>query len=548
MNRLSKSLIVRWLFIGILVHISCSSFAQADTVWTRTYTGPNSLFEQAQSVITDDSGNIFVAGITTVDGTDILLIKYNASGDSLWTSRFSGTQVGADDFFLSMVKSDSGFIYIACWSYYVPASYIAFNVIKYSPDGNRIWTRQITGVQGESNGKPSKRLAVDHNGNVYFTGTKNFNFYTMKLSASGDSIWTATYGDAGYTYDDPTSLALDLNNNVFVTGKQWLNGSYDFCTIKYNTNGQQQWVSIYDGPGHNTDYPYALMTDSAGNCYVTGSSFVSNAVNTGFCTIKYNPDGDTLWVRRYDGVPSFFNEPYILVMDHAGNVYAGGNSNLGSPSTGGTGTDFCVIRYSPSGFEQQIYRYNGLGNDEDKLYDFTIDSFGNLFLAGKSNTGDVTYNDFCLVKFNSTGTKLWETFFGNGSGDADQAYAVTTWGTDEIIAAGSVSARFFTVKYHDVLSYVDENNSLLNNEELLQAFPNPFSNNFIVKFYADQPDRFVITLSDIYGKEVFKENTGVVGEGTHYYLLSSLNIPSGIYLMQLQNQSGYTVQMKVVSR
>ena len=116
MNKLSKSHIVRWLLIGILVHVFCISFGQVDTVWTRTYTGPNSLFEQAQSIITDDSGNIFVAGITTVDGTDVLLIKYNASGDTLWTSRFSGTQAGADDFFLSMVKSDSGFIYIACWS------------------------------------------------------------------------------------------------------------------------------------------------------------------------------------------------------------------------------------------------------------------------------------------------------------------------------------------------------------------------------------------------------------------------------------------------
>lgn len=266
----------------LVISFTLTINAQVDTLWTFAYNGTAGSLDGARSLLLDNFGNLYVAGNTASNGMDVILIKYSSNGDSLWSYIFSSGNF-ADDYFLSIVQGDSGFIYLACCAITIQR---AFYVIKLSPDGNLIWTTQIPDMIGESNNKPSKRLKVDNNGNVYFTGTKSFNFLTVKLNSLGDTLWTKSYGNPGYTYDDPSALTIDNDQNVYVTGKQMINGSYDFCTIKYNTNGELKWANNYDGPAHSTDYSYAITTDQTGNVYVCGSSNLDGSSNTDYCIIK----------------------------------------------------------------------------------------------------------------------------------------------------------------------------------------------------------------------------------------------------------------------
>jgi hypothetical protein len=50
-------------------------------------------------------------------------------------------------------------------------------------------------------------------------------------------------------------------------------GITEYATIKYNAAGQEQWVARYNGPGTGSNGASAVGLDSAGNIYVTGSSF-----------------------------------------------------------------------------------------------------------------------------------------------------------------------------------------------------------------------------------------------------------------------------------
>src|SRR5713226_9213604 len=76
-------------------------------------------------------------------------------------------------------------------------------------------------------------------------------------------------------------------------------GFSPFASLPLSAQVQTAWVARYHGPGLNADTAYDLKVDQAGNVYVTGGS--SSTTNYDFATIKYSPDGQQVWVRRYDG-------------------------------------------------------------------------------------------------------------------------------------------------------------------------------------------------------------------------------------------------------
>ena len=99
-------------------------------------------------------------------------------------------------------------------------------------------------------------------------------------SAQVRQAWLARYGGPGddYVY----ALAVESAGNVYVTGQTSGN---DYGTIKYDGNGGQVWLALYDGPGSGGDSAKALAVDSGGNVYVTGRSFGSLSVDNDYLTI-----------------------------------------------------------------------------------------------------------------------------------------------------------------------------------------------------------------------------------------------------------------------
>ena len=58
----------------------------------------------------------------------------------------------------------------------------------------------------------------------------------------------------------------------------------------------QEWVARYDGPANGHDLAQAVAVDDSGNVYVTG--YLASAFFEPFRqTIKYSPQGDTIWTR-----------------------------------------------------------------------------------------------------------------------------------------------------------------------------------------------------------------------------------------------------------
>jgi hypothetical protein len=86
------------------------------------------------------------------------------------------------------------------------------------------------------------------------------------------------------------------------------------------------WVRRYNGPGDFADYGRAITVDNDCNVYVTGSSAQSGSYPNNYdcATIKYDSDGDTVWIRRYNGLDNCDDGAGAIAIDSSGNVLVTG--------------------------------------------------------------------------------------------------------------------------------------------------------------------------------------------------------------------------------
>src|SRR5205807_9296512 len=141
----------------------------------------------------------------------------------------------------------------------------------------------------------------------------------------------------------------------------------DYTTIKYDSAGQQQWVSRYNGPENGDDELHAMAVDSAGNVYVTGWSGINNS-HYDCTTIKYDSAGQEQWVARYNAPSgSGYAAGQAIGVDGSGNVFVAAD------------TPFCVtIKYDAAGEEQWVAEYHG-GANHDFPAAIAVGNTGNVY-------------------------------------------------------------------------------------------------------------------------------------------------------------------------
>jgi hypothetical protein len=336
---------------GILILVNILVFAPSLTAqgvgeaWVARYNGPGNFTDFAFALAIDDSGNIYVTGQSIGSGSDYdyATIKYYAYGDTAWVRRYNG-EANSGDAANALAVDGSGNVYVTGLSIGSGSSY-DYATIKYLPNGDTAWVRRYNGP-GNS-GDLALALAVDDSGNVYVTGYSfgsgsDADYATIKYLPNGDSAWVRRYNGPGNSGDLALALAVDDSGNVYVTGYSAdISSGYDYATIKYKPDGDSAWVRRYNGPGDSADNATALAVDDSGNVYVTGySADISSGYD--YATIKYLPNGDSAWVRRYNGPGDSSDYATALAVDGSGNVYVTGQS-VGS----GSNYDYATIKYAP---------------------------------------------------------------------------------------------------------------------------------------------------------------------------------------------------------
>jgi hypothetical protein len=438
----------------ILLFGSIPTFGQTvDTAWVRRYNGPGSGKDEANKIAIDVSGNVYVAGYSYVDpvsGIDYTTIKYYPNGDTAWVRRYDGPGSGYGDYIYSMVLDNSGNVYVTGASEDIDG--YDYATIKYYPNGDTAWVRRYIGTPGISS-DGAFGIVLDGSKNICVTGwgydsSGNYDYLTIKYDPNGNELWTSRYKGPGNSNEWGRAISVDGSDNFYVTGLIYgAVGSDDYCTIKYYPNGDTAWLRRYNGPGNNIDRPEAIAVDGSNNAYVTGRS-VGDGTMSDYATIKYYSTGDTAWVRRYNGPGNGTDEAYALVVDNSSNVYVTGRSY----SNGVVGFDIVTIKYYTNGDTAWLRRYNGPGNMADHARTIAVDVSGNVYVAGYTE-GAYVYANYVTMKYYPNGDMAWvRTYEGPGNWD-DQIYSIALDGFGNVFVTGRSYASgtdydYATIKYY----------------------------------------------------------------------------------------------------
>ena len=225
--------------------------------------------------------------------------------------------------------------------------------------------------------------------------------------------WASIYNGVSSDTDQVSAIAVDNSGNVYVTGFSKSSGTgKDIATLKYNSEGQQLWVARYNNTNANgDDVPTAIAFDNSGNVFVTGQSEGSSTF-ADIITIKYSSEGTELWNDRYNGEGNDIDGATAIGVDGSGNVVVTGFS-VGAVSS----EDYTTIMYNSSGSRLWIAKYNNpIDFDIDVATSLALDLSGNIYVAGYS-IGTSSLEDVAIVKYNPAGVEQWVSRF-NGDGNS----------------------------------------------------------------------------------------------------------------------------------
>ena len=424
---------MKWCAVCFILLIFSTTYSQnPEELWERFYPStPDTGNFHTNDAAIDLNGNIYLTGYNTslTDGTtEYVTIKFDSSGNRLWTSNYRGDVISKYTQSLAVAVDSSGNVYVTGTE---KGAFIT--TVKYNPKGKQLWSNSyLSDSVIYSSGRD---IIVDNSGNVYVTGTGirsviNYECITIKYNSSGTREWIAFYDDINYQ-ERANAIAIDSIGNIYVTGNHFggLYAGYSFITIKYNSSGAQLWADKANIPdGFNISQ--AIKLDASGNVYVVGSKGYPGTNMNDFVTIKYNSSGVKKWTRTYNGADNLNDQARDLVIDNLGFIYVTGYST----SAGGK-KNFLTIKYDSSGTQQWVQQYNGTENQNDEAFSIAVDKENNIYAAG--NTLDSPNSDIAVIKYNSSGVEQWVKKYNGSMNSLDEASKVLVFNSGKIYLAGT---------------------------------------------------------------------------------------------------------------
>ena len=384
----------------------------------------------AAGTVVDSSGNIYVIGNATGNfgsqlnqgSQDAYLTKYDSAGNVIW-QKLLGSAGSANGYGLALDPSGGVVVSGSSTADLTTTSVAEGNqdsfVARYDAQGNQTWIKQIQTLANNQ----ANAVSVDASGNIYIGGSVS-----------------------GYPVANPVKGQNSIPGGVIGSG-QTAQGGVDAYIAKFDSKGKLLAENQFGTSGN--DQVGATATGSDGSLYVA-------SVQNGEAIVSKYAGGDITSAPTWSqdlgalssggaigGLTVAGGQVYVSGTTSNGNLTAGGQASIVTPSTGGT--DAFVFALTDNGASVSANHVSYLGTSaSDQGGAVTVGPDGTVYLTGSTlgtfagqqrNIQNVT-NAFAAA-VNPDGSVQWTQQYGGADGQSTGAgLAVDPQGSSVLDALG----------------------------------------------------------------------------------------------------------------
>ena len=374
--------------------------------------------------------------VTSNGKSDIILIKYSSNEEIEWVKTIGGD----DDEKIESISetSDGGYI---LGGYFFSDELELDNgivldcsarsdglVIKMSSDGIAEWAKKIGNIKGSGlidsdrvysvsemsdgsyivGGYFASGPILDLDNGVTVNKVGPYTGLVVKYSSDGKTIWAKAIGTTSSTKTvygttdngcivgcEFLEKSITLENGMTFTNKSsWLLRE-DVLLIKYNSNGEIEWVRSIGGSS-DVNIKDILEANSGG--YVVSLDIFSDNVyfddvslnlddENHLLLVKYSEEGNVEWIKKLmlDGISEYSGT--LIKTDDDGYVIGGFFDDGSTTVSQKTNYDGFIIKYNFEGERQWFHSFGGIGDDE--VYSVIQMNDGSYRVAGSFDSSSV---------------------------------------------------------------------------------------------------------------------------------------------------------------
>ena len=338
--------------------------------------------------------------------------------------------------------------------------FLAQAVIAQAPPQE--WLRTYDGGSGYFDQIKFVRLDAQENivvTGVAVEGSTYWDVTTVKYTPAGDTLWTHTWNNSTYNFDDqPNDMEIAPNGDIIITGYSKLtDDSWDINSnmfvLAIDQDGDLAWSDSIKGSGYvdqgyytGRNIGFDIEITDAGDIYVAGQAMGNNVTEYDQMVVaKYNSSGVRQWLTFRDNSTAWGYADFGrgIGLDAHGNAYICGATTLVN-----TWTDMATWKITSGG----NFRYIAIepGNDNntgEALNEIITDPQGNSYVFGISSDNvyklikyDSLLNEEWVYPFDTIATSISSSFTG-----ADRHMAFDADGN--LILAGCMDGKIGVCKF-----------------------------------------------------------------------------------------------------